>query len=227
MSAEEADQGRRDRHAGRRAVLGNGAGRHVDVQVGLAEPRGVERERLGVAAQIAERGLGAFAHRLAEQAGQGQPPLAGHPARLDEEDLAAGRGPGQPGGDAGHAGPIGQLAEEPRRPEQLGDIGRLDRRRRFLALGAAAGDLAADRRDLALEVAQARLAGVVGDDLADRRIRDRQVLGRQAVLLELLGDDVLLGDLGLFLLAVAGKLQAPPAGPEAARESSRACWPWR
>ena len=55
----------------------------------------------GVAPQVAHGGLGALAHRLAEQAGQGQAPLAGHAGRLDEEDLAAGRGPGQAGGDAG------------------------------------------------------------------------------------------------------------------------------
>ena len=35
--------------------------------------------------------------------------------------------------------------------------------------------------DLALEVAQAGLAGVIGDDLADRRVGDRQVAGRQPV----------------------------------------------
>ena len=56
-----------------------------------------------------------------------------------------------------------------------------------LALGAAAGHLAADRGDLPLEVPQARLAGVVGDDPADRRVGDRQVLRRQAVRSSCLG----------------------------------------
>ena len=77
---------------------------------------------LGMAAQVAQGGLGALAHRLAQQAGQGQHALAGHAGRLDEEDLAAGRGPGQPGGNAGDAGPVGQLAEEARRAEQIGDL---------------------------------------------------------------------------------------------------------
>ena len=43
LVAEQADQGRGDRDPGRGAVLGHGAGRDVDVDVGLADPRGVER----------------------------------------------------------------------------------------------------------------------------------------------------------------------------------------
>ena len=46
-----------------------------------------------------------------------------------------------------------------------------------LPLGVLAGDLAADRGDLALEVPQAGLAGVVGDDLPDRVVAERHVLG--------------------------------------------------
>ena len=56
-----------------------------------------------------------------------EPPLPGMPGRLDEEDLAAGRGPGQAGGDARDARAVGHLAEVPRRAEQLGDLRRADR----------------------------------------------------------------------------------------------------
>ena len=99
-----------------------------------------------MASQIAQRGLGTFAHRFAQQAGQGQPPLAGHAAGLDEEDLAAGRGPCQPGGNAGNARAVGQLAEEARRPQQVGDVGGLDGMAVLLALGAAAGRLSGRSR---------------------------------------------------------------------------------
>ena len=140
-------------------------------------------------------------------------PLARHAGRLDEEDLAAGRGPGQPGGDA-RGSPSGRPARGRTATGPAASATRLgiDRGRPALPLGAAAGDLAADRRDLALEVPQAGLAGVVGDDLPDRRVGDLQVLGRQAVGLELLGDDVLLRDQRLLLLAVAGELEHLHAG---------------
>ena len=161
----------------------------------------------GVALEVAHGGLGALAHRLAEQAGEGELALAGHAGGLDEEDLAADRGPGQSGGHAGNARAVDQLAEEPRRAQQLGELGGPDGDHAALALGPPAGDLAADGRDLALEVAQAGLARVVGDDLLERQLGDLDVRRIQPVGLELLGDDVLLGDQRLLLLAVAGKLE--------------------
>jgi hypothetical protein len=42
-------------------------------------------------------------------------------------------------------------------------------------LGAVPSDLAADRPDLALELADARLARVAGDDLAQRGVGDLQL----------------------------------------------------
>src|SRR6185503_1208093 len=60
--------------------------------------------------------------------------------------------------------------------------------------------------DLALEVAHAGLARVLGDDRADRFRRDRDLLGLEAVRLELALHEVALGDLELLLLGVAGEL---------------------
>ncbi len=149
---------------------------------------------------------GAFAHRFAEQAGQGQPALAGHRSGFDEKDFAADRRPRQPGSDARHSRPVGKLAEEARRPEQLGNLFGVDRCWLLAPLGAAPGHLAADRGNLALEIAQPGFAGVVADDLADCRIANSQVRLEKSVLIELLGDDVLLRDMRLLFLAVAGKL---------------------
>ena len=58
----------------------------------------------------------------------------------------------------------------------------------------------------ALEVAHARLARVLADDRAQRASRDRELLLRQAVRLELLRDEVALRDLELLVLGVAGEL---------------------
>ena len=66
-----------------------------------------------------QRRLRALAHDLAELAGQDQPALAGHARRLDKQDVAADRRPGEPGRDAGDAGAHRDLALEPARPEDL------------------------------------------------------------------------------------------------------------
>ena len=64
-----------------------------------------------VAAQQRERRLRRLAHDVAELAGDRQLAVAGHRRRLDEQDLAADRGPGEPGRDAGAAGPAPRLRE--------------------------------------------------------------------------------------------------------------------
>ena len=57
----------------------------------------------GAVLDQAQRRLGAFLHHLAQLAGQDQPAGARDARRLDEQDVAADRRPGQAGRDAGHA----------------------------------------------------------------------------------------------------------------------------
>ena len=67
------------------------------------------RPRLaGVGAHPGERGLHRFLHHLADLAGHGEAALALHLVGLDEEDVAAGRRPGQADG---HAGPLDALGD--------------------------------------------------------------------------------------------------------------------
>ena len=82
-----------------------------------------------MAAQVAHGGLGTFAHRVAQEAGQRQHALAGHAGRLDEEDFAARGCPGQTGRNSGDSGAVGQFTEETRGAEQFGDIVGFDRGR--------------------------------------------------------------------------------------------------
>ena len=72
---------------------------------------------------------------------------------------------------------------------------------------AAPRDLPAQRADLALEIAHAGLARVAADDVANRGLRELDLLGRQPVILHLLPDQVLEGDLQLLFLGVAGELE--------------------
>ena len=92
-----------------------------------------------MAAEVAHRGLRALAHRIPQEAGERQRALAGHAGGLDEQDLAAGRRPGQAGRDAREPGAVGQLAVVPRRAQQRGDLGRADRDRLLPSIGPAAG----------------------------------------------------------------------------------------
>ena len=90
--------------------------------------------------------------------------------------------------------------------EQLARPRLADRALRRLALGDAARDLARDRADLALELAHAGLARVVGDDRAQRGVGDPQLAALEAVALGLARHEVALGDLQLLVGGVAGDL---------------------
>ncbi len=69
----------------------------------------VEAERDGVRADPGERGLHGLLHDVADLAGHGEAALALHLVGFDEEDVAAGRCPGEADGDAGTLGALGDL----------------------------------------------------------------------------------------------------------------------
>ena len=95
----------------------------------------------------------------------------------------------------------------PRRAEELDDrIGR-QRDGRVLPFGSTPRDLARERRDLALHVADTRLARVAANHQADRFIGEGDGLRRQSVVRDLLRDEVLLRDLELLLLGIARQLE--------------------
>ena len=111
-----------------------------------------------VAAHVGERRLRRLLHHVAELAGDRQLARARHRGRLDEEDVAAGRRPGEAGGDAGVLGAAPLLGEDAAAAEQLAGafLPEIFTLPFDLALGDLAGDFAADGADLALEVADAR-----------------------------------------------------------------------
>src|SRR5207249_3081337 len=119
----------------------------------------------------------------------------------------AGWGVGETGCDAGSLDPLGDLLEESPRPEALDEFVWSDRRLPAGSVAAAVcevpGDLPADRGDLAIELADARLARVATDDGAKRLARDRQILLAKAIRAALLRDEVPLRDMDLLVLRVA------------------------
>ena len=131
----------------------------------------VDAEARGLALDQRQRRLRALLHHLAELPGQDEAALAGDAGRLDEQDVAADRRPGEPGRDAGDAGAHRHLALEPARPEDLVQILGRDADLGRAALGDLHRGAAQRRADLALEVAHAGLARVVADDRVHARRR--------------------------------------------------------
>ena len=123
---------------------------------------------------------------------------------FDGEQLAADVGPGKPGDDAdlilgldlavavlGHADVIAEV------------LGR-DAHRLLLRGHQLLDRLAGERRELTLEIAHARLAGVAPDQGQQRIVVDRPLLGVEAVLGDRVRDQMPARDLHLLVLGVAG-----------------------
>jgi len=90
--------------------------------------------------------------------------------------------------------------------EQVADVGLVNERGLGLTLGDARHYLARHTPDLAFQVAHARLARVVADDLQQRLVGEGQFFRAQAILTNLARDEIPLGDLYLLLLGVAVEL---------------------
>ena len=168
----------------------------------------VDAELLGPRLQVAEgRGRRLF-HDLAQLSRQVELALPGHHGGLDEDDLAPGRGPGQPRRHTRPVDAFGGLVVEPPLAERLPDPSRLnDNLLRRFAFGDVGRQPPEDARDLPLQVAHARLTRVLADDQAQRGAGEGDFVGRQAVRRQLLGHQETLRDLDLFELGVAGQLQ--------------------
>ena len=126
-----------------------------------------DAELIGVAADVGERDPRRLLHHVAELPGEHEALLARHRGRLDEEHVAAGARHRQAGRHARDRRALDRLLEEALAPERLAHGLDVDRHRRLhFAAGEARGRLSQQLAELALEVADARLARVLGDDRA-------------------------------------------------------------
>src|SRR6202035_2039180 len=120
------------------------------------------------------------------------------------EELAADLGPGQTGGYAHQIGLLPLAEAEAADARELLDVLGGDREMLALLHGDLLDRLAREVRDLALEIPDAGFARVVADQLSERILRDRPLALPQAVLLDLLRDQVAACDLDLLVLGIAG-----------------------
>ena len=195
-----------DRDAGGGAVLGNRALREVDVHVVVVELLRIDAEHLGPGPHVAVRGLDRLLHDVPELPRHDHAPGAAHLERLDQEQVAPSRRPGEPGRDADLGLPLRSVGEHVRRSQNLLDVRFDEAPVPREARGPLPGGLAAEVIDRALQLADARLARVLADDLREGGVVERDVGRRQPVLLRLPRNQVPPGDLELLLVHVAGDL---------------------
>ena len=205
-AGELGGQSRSDGHAGGGAVLGHRALRRVNVDIQLFVHVGRDAVLVGLSAQVGVGRLHAFLHHVAQLAGDGEFALAGEGLGFDLQHLAADLGPGQTVGHAQlgrFAQAVGQIAGH---AQIVCKVAFAHPEGAFLAGDDVPARAAADLGDAAFQLAHAGLSGVEADDLFQRPFADAQLLLGDAVLRELLGDEVTLGDGQLFILGVAADI---------------------
>src|SRR5205823_3008430 len=94
---EQGDEGHEHGDSSARSILRDRPRRHMDMDIALLEPAGIDAERDRPVLDDAQRGLRALAHDFAELTGQDELAGAGNTRRLDEEDVAPDRRPGETG----------------------------------------------------------------------------------------------------------------------------------
>ena len=127
-----------------------------------------------LAPRIAQGGLGAFLHHVAQLAGQNELALARQQTAFNMQDLPAVRRPGQSQSHARRKGLFALLIHESGLSQQPGQGLAGHPERPALSFRHLARVLAADGADLPLQIAQTRLPRVTADDLGQDNIRDDQ-----------------------------------------------------
>src|SRR5438552_4407604 len=207
-AGERGHNGGRHRHSRRRAVLGDRSGRHVDVHGVVLEEALRHAELRVVGANVAEGRDRGLLHDLLDLAGEHERLLHAalvHDRRLDGEAVAALLGHRHAGGRADLVLFLREAVVEPLGAQVRVEVLGLHRDGLGLRFGDRARDFAADRADLALEIADTGLARVLTHELAEGVVRDRELPVLEAVLLELLRKQEARGDVHLLVLGVAGE----------------------
>ena len=185
------------------AVFGDGTCGDVDVDIVLAEGAAGDAEGVGAAADETHGGLDGFLHDIAELAGELDGAFAGVAEGFDVEDIAADGSPCEAGDDAGAGDVEFFVVDEAGRAEDDGGFVRGDGDGSVRVDGDLGGDGAADRGELAFEVADPGFARVVGDEGVDGFGGDLEVSGFEPVFAALTRQEVAGGD-GLFLAGGVG-----------------------
>ena len=192
----------------------------MDVDVVLLVEVLRQAEGIGAAADVGERGLRRLLHDVAELARQDELALALEHGDFSRQDRTADFGPGHARRDADLRLLLRLRLQELHAAEEVRQVAARHADGRLFALDDLARGLAADLADEALELAHARLARVVLDDVLQHACAEADVLAGEAVLLTLTADEVALCDLELLVLGVARELDDLHAVAQRARDGA-------
>ena len=202
------------------AVLRHCAFGGVDVQVALFQALRVDAVLIRMDADIGDGKLGAFLHHVAQRTGDRDLAAAVvHDLHLNGQGLAAHAGPCQTVGDADGIGAVEEVGFDHLGAQQLFQIGTGDGEAFHLAGSDLAGTLAQHAGDGTLQVADAGFAHIAVDDAVQRTL-GKGDLAAQAACLELLGHQMLAGDVVLFHAGVAGQLDDIHTVPQRAGDGA-------
>jgi len=175
----------------------------MDMDILAAEETGLDAIRRRARLHEGKRGLDRFVHHLAELAGGLDLSLAGHGHRFDGQQFAAHFGPGQAGDRTHliffladtvaiflHAGIFCQI------------VGR-DFDALIFALENAAQSLARQLGDFAFQGPHAGFPRIIADQVAQGVLAQHELALFQAMRLDLLFDQMALGDFDLLVLGIA------------------------
>ena len=216
---ERRDEPRRHRDARRWAVLRNRARGHVDVDVRTRDGLFRNAELIGVRLGVGERRSGGLFHDVAQLSSQHELTFAPHDARLDEHDVAADRRVVHAGGNAHLVFAGFALRVNLGASNQLLHVGGVHCDVLGLTVGDPPRNLARQLADLALQLPHAGLTRITRDDLAQRRVGDRQLLGGQTVLANLPRNQIPPGDLELLTLSVPREVDGLQAVEQWSRDA--------
>ena len=176
----------------------------MQMDVGFVEKFIIQPELFGTRTDKRQGGARRFVHHIPNGARDLKSLRARHAGRFHEQDVAAVGGPRQPGHNTrdGHALVEFLARQEDGVVEIFLHTSRGDGRFRQFLFSDARPDLAADRAYLALKVANACLARVLTDDLAQSFVLKRDLLHVQAVLPHLPRNKVALRNGDLFVFSV-------------------------
>ena len=163
-------------------------------------------------------------HYLAQLPGENQIFVPRHARGFYKQDLAAGRRRRQPRHHAHRRLPPRYFVKERRSSQQRADFFGADFNAAFAPLDKFARHFAAQPAQRALQIAQARFARVVGDQMFERCVRKLELLFANAVLVELTRQQMPTRYLHLLVGRIAGDgylLHAVAQRPRHRREQIR------
>ena len=166
----------------------------------------LQAQLFGPAADVGIGRFGGFLHYIAQLSRKNQIALAFDGDRFCIQHFAACHGPGQTVDPSHGIGMFFRHGHEFHRAQVFFQGFRIKSRKAVILQHHLLAYLAAEGSNGPFQFPDARLSGIAFDDSADEEIRETDILCLETVSLHLAGNEVLFGNLHLFLFRVAREL---------------------